>query len=231
MQMSPLSPSIEWATCRIITKPFILKVLFSMLSMQCQMYTFICSLYNMFQPLDTCTGRQLAQEQLPSVVTIAININTIVFETNIWLFISWPLPNIHCRIQFIFIRLCFLYPQPKWWKFNFNLFEFHPFTMSDEECFKQAWNVATIDINIKCIQQDLDTCLMIQTGRIQAHVEQRRSQGWGWQAETCSPWWRVTETDQDGDTPATFIGTALVSSDNWQYLIRSECRYTLHVSF
>ena len=44
----------------------------------------------MFQPLDTCTGRQLAQEQLPSVVTITININTIVnvFETNISLFIS-----------------------------------------------------------------------------------------------------------------------------------------------
>ena len=159
-------------------------------------------------------GRQLAQEELTAVtmsITVTVMVN--VFETTIGLFICRPLPNVHSRIQLIFKWLCFLYPQPKWWDFKFNLFEFHPFTMSDEQRFKQAWNAAAIDIiNVKRIRPG--TCLLIQIERIQAHVERRWSQWWGWQAETCSPWWQGAETDQDGDTPDTFIGTALVSRDN-----------------
>ena len=160
-------------------------------------------------------GRQLAQEELTAVtISITVTVMVNVFETTIglFMFICRPLSNIHSRIQLIFKWLCFLYPQPKWWDFKFNLFEFHPLTMSDEQRFKQAWNAAALDIiNVKRIR--LDTCLLIQTERIQAHVEQRWSQWWGWE-ETCSPWWRGAETDQDGDTPDTFITTALVSRDN-----------------
>ena len=92
-------------------------------------------------------GRQLAQEELTAVtmsITVTVMVN--VFETTIGLFICRPLPNIHSRIQFIFKWLCFLYPQPKWWDFKFNLLELHPFTMSDEQRFKQAWNTAAMDI-------------------------------------------------------------------------------------